>query len=79
MSVKTSFELSDNPTQPPIQSLGVKEPGCQANHSVPPSAEVKKTWIYTFTPLYVFMAECLVKHRDNFTFTLLSENRAPRH
>jgi len=25
-------------------------------------------WIYTFTPQYVFMAWCLVKHRDNLTF-----------
>jgi hypothetical protein len=26
-------------------------------------------WIYTSIPLYAFMAYCLVKHRDNFTFT----------
>jgi hypothetical protein len=48
------------PTQPPIQwipgplSLGVKRLGRGA---VPP------------LPQYVFMAWCLVKHRDNFTFT----------
>jgi uncharacterized C2H2 Zn-finger protein len=24
-------------------------------------------WIYTSTPPYVFMAQCLVKHKDNFT------------
>jgi len=34
------------------------------------SAEVKNAWSYTCTPLYVFMAWCLVKHRDNFTFAL---------
>jgi hypothetical protein len=36
----------------------------------PSSAEVKNAWSYTSTPQYVFMAWCLVKHRDNFTFTL---------
>jgi hypothetical protein len=29
----------------------------------------KNAWSYTFTPLLVFMACCLVKHKDNFTFT----------
>jgi hypothetical protein len=33
------------------------------------NAEIKNTWRYTSTPQYVFMAWCLVKHRDNFTFT----------
>jgi hypothetical protein len=28
----------------------------EAQHSPPTSAEAKKTWIYTFTPPYVFMA-----------------------
>jgi hypothetical protein len=37
-------------------SLGVKRPGREADHSPPTSAEVKKTWIYTSTPPYVFMA-----------------------
>jgi len=32
------------------------------------SAEVKNAWSYTSTPQYVFIAWCLVKHRDNFTF-----------
>jgi hypothetical protein len=35
----------------------------------PSSAEVKNAWSYTSIPQYVFMAWCLVKHRDNFTFT----------
>jgi hypothetical protein len=34
---------------------GVKRPGCEADHSPPTSAEVKKTWVCTFTPTYVFM------------------------
>jgi hypothetical protein len=62
------------PTRPPIQwvpgtlALGVKRPGREADDSPPSSAEVKNAWSYTFTPQYVFMAWCLVKHRDNFTF-----------
>jgi hypothetical protein len=63
------------PTQPPIQwvtgavSLGVKRPGREADHSPPSSAEIKNAWNYTSTPQYAFMVWCLVKHRDNFTFT----------
>jgi hypothetical protein len=37
-------------------SQAVKRPGCDADHSPPTSAVVKKTCIYTSTPLYVFMA-----------------------
>jgi hypothetical protein len=61
------------PTQPPIQwvpgalSLGVKRPGREADHSLPSSAEIKDAWSYTSTPQYVFLAWCLIKHRD-FTF-----------
>jgi hypothetical protein len=50
------------PTQPPnlwvpgALSPGVKRPRRQADHSPPTSAEVKKTWIYTCTSPYVFMA-----------------------
>jgi hypothetical protein len=57
------------PTQPPIQWVpGMKLPGREVDHSYPFSAEVKNTWRYTSTLPYVFMAWCLVKHRDNFTF-----------
>jgi hypothetical protein len=35
---------------------GVKRQGREADHSPPTSAEVKKIWIYTTTPLYVCMA-----------------------
>jgi hypothetical protein len=44
------------PTQPPIQwvslalSLGLKQPGCEVDHSLPSSAEVKNAWGYTCTP-----------------------------
>jgi hypothetical protein len=55
-----------------ILSLGVKRPRREADHSPPSSAEVKNAWSYTSTPPYVFIAWCLVKHRDNFTFYLLN-------
>jgi len=56
----------------PIQWVpGVKMPGREAHHSPPCSAEVTNWWSYTPTPQYIFMAWCLVKHRD-FTFTLTS-------
>jgi hypothetical protein len=65
------------PTQTPIEwvrgalSLCVKRPGRETDHSPPSSAEVKNAWSYTSTPQYVFMAWCLVKHRNNFTFYLI--------
>jgi hypothetical protein len=34
----------------------------------PTSVEVKKAWIYTSTPPYAFMVQCLVKLRANVTF-----------
>jgi hypothetical protein len=66
------------PTQPPIQwkpealSLGVKRPGSEANHSPPPSAEVKE-WVELYlhshnTPSW---RGAQLKHRDNFTFTFV--------
>jgi hypothetical protein len=48
---------------------GKDPPGREADHSPPPSAEVKNAWSHTSTPQYAFMACCLVKHRGNFTFT----------
>jgi hypothetical protein len=35
--------------------LGVKQPGLEGENSPPASAEVKKMWIYTSIPPYVFM------------------------
>jgi hypothetical protein len=56
-----SYPKSSRPaprsTHPPIQwvlgdlSLGVKRPGREVDHSPPTSAEVKKMWIYTSTPI----------------------------
>jgi hypothetical protein len=55
------------PTQPPIQwvpgtfSLELKWPGSEADHSPPPSAEVKE-WVelYLHSPNYAFMEWCSV-------------------
>jgi hypothetical protein len=52
----TSSRQVLGPTQSPIQwvpgalSPGVKRPGRETDHSLPTSAEVKKTWIYTSNP-----------------------------
>jgi hypothetical protein len=58
----TSSRPSLRSTQPPIQPMGtgalspgVKRQGCEADHSPPASAEVKKMWIYTSTLPYGFM------------------------
>jgi hypothetical protein len=64
----TASGLALGPTQPPFQwvpealSLGVKRPVCEADHPPPSNAEV-------------FMVWCLVKHRDNFTFTFVRRMR----
>jgi hypothetical protein len=39
---------------------GVKWMEPETDHSPPTSAEVKKTWIYTSTHPYAFMAQCLI-------------------
>jgi hypothetical protein len=49
-------------------SLGVKQLGCEADHSYPSSAKVKDAWSYTSTPTYNFMASYLAKHRDNYPY-----------
>jgi hypothetical protein len=49
--------------------IGGSFPGCEADYSTPSSAEFKNAWNCTYTLACVFMAWCLIKHRDNFTFT----------
>jgi hypothetical protein len=52
-----------------VLAPGIKRPPVKLTtylHLVPRS---KNEWSYTSTPQYPFMAWCLVKHRDNFTFT----------
>jgi hypothetical protein len=59
------------PTQPPNQwGPGAKRQRREDDHSPLPNAEVKNAWSYTSTPP-CFMAWCLIKHRNNFTSTLL--------
>jgi hypothetical protein len=48
---KTSYKMGTGGSFP-----GVKRQGSEADRSPPTSAEVKKTWIYTPTPPYVFRA-----------------------
>jgi hypothetical protein len=81
----TASRTALEPTQPPIQwvsgalSLGVKQPERETDHWPLSSAEVKEfVELYLHSSMrgpippllqYVFMAWCLVKSRDNFTFT----------
>jgi hypothetical protein len=60
----TMFSTSSRPALGPTQPIqwvtgdlspGVKRPGSEADNLPPASAEVKKMWIYTSTPPYVFM------------------------
>jgi hypothetical protein len=63
------FSISSRPaqesTQPPIEwaptvlSPGVKRQEREAVNSPETSAEVKKTWLYTYPTPYVFMVWCL--------------------
>jgi hypothetical protein len=76
------LELTQPPIQrvPGALSLRLKRPWCEDYRSLPSSAEVKNTQSYTSTSQYifmercyirhksVFMAWCLIKHRDSFTF-----------
>jgi hypothetical protein len=43
---------------------GVERPGFEADHSSSSSAEFKNAWSYTSTFPCVYMAWCLVKHRQ---------------
>jgi hypothetical protein len=49
-----------HPTSYPVNNGAlcsrVKRPGHEGDHSLQTTAEVKKTWFYTFTPSYAFMA-----------------------
>jgi hypothetical protein len=57
---------------PGALSLGVKQPGHEADHSHPSSAKVKYVWSYIYTPpirLHGMVLSEKKKHRDNFTFT----------
>jgi hypothetical protein len=47
----TSYKMGTGGSFP-----GIKRQGRETDHSPPTSAEVKKMWIYTSTPPYLFMA-----------------------
>jgi hypothetical protein len=74
----TSSRVALGSTQPPLRwiqgalSPEIKRPGLEANHSPPTVAEVKQMWSYTsITHTPSWRSVWLVKHRDNFTFTVL--------
>jgi hypothetical protein len=66
------------PTQPRIQWVTgalyaeIKRPSRESDNEPSSSPQAKNTWNYNSTPQCVFVASCLVKHRDNITliFTL---------
>jgi hypothetical protein len=48
---------------------GIKRPERKTDHSYPSSVEVQNTWSYVSTPPYVFIAWCLMNHKDNTIFS----------
>jgi hypothetical protein len=74
------YSMSSKPAlgsnQPPIQwvsgilSSGVKQQGCEADRSRPTSDGIKKTWVYTSTPPYIFMAQCLISYVQGQVYLL---------
>jgi hypothetical protein len=50
-------------------ATGGSFPGGKATTHLHLAPRPKNAWSNTSTPQYVFMALCLVKHKDNFTFT----------
>jgi hypothetical protein len=57
-SILSRLALGSTPIQwvPGALNLRLKRPGLETDHSPPTNAEVRKTWIYTSTPSYAFMA-----------------------
>jgi hypothetical protein len=62
------YQLWDPPSLLSNGYWGLKRPGHEDDHSPPSSAEIKEC-VQLYTIQYFFMAWCLVKQRDNFTFT----------
>jgi hypothetical protein len=72
-----SFKPALGPTKPPIQWVGARDSflECKAAEvwswltiRLQLMPKVNKTWICISTQPYVLIAQCLVKHRYNFTF-----------
>jgi len=64
-SQTTSYPMGTEESSP-----GVERPGCEAHRSPLSSAEVNNAWSYTCAAPYDFMVWNLVKHWENFTFTI---------
>jgi len=69
-SVCRAFRLTLRPNQPlscgaRSSSQAVKWFRHEVDLSPPIVTEVKNVWNCTFSPPYVFMAWCLIKHRDS--------------
>jgi hypothetical protein len=78
----TSSRPTLGPTQPPIQwvlgalSPGLKKPGREADHLPPTRVEVKQHGsIHPLPHTSSWSSAKLVKHRDNFAFTLVYKRR----
>jgi hypothetical protein len=63
VQVSVESRIFSSPRRPPSYPMsngdpftGVKQKGCEADHSPPASVEVKKIRMYTSTPPYAFMA-----------------------
>jgi hypothetical protein len=75
---KRFFSTMSGPAVGPIQSqagalsLGVKQPGCEADTSI--WCQGQEWQRYT---TYIFMTWCLIKHRDNFTFFTIYQQLMP--
>jgi hypothetical protein len=57
---------------------GLKQPGRESDHSPPCNINNKEVCSYTATPLFVFLAWSLIKHRHNFTYTSSERIRRSR-
>jgi hypothetical protein len=53
---------------------GVKQPGHECDQSPPSSAKVKNVWAIPLLTQFLFMVSCLVKQRDNYTFTFIKHS-----
>jgi hypothetical protein len=49
--------------------------GDKSDRSRSSSNKVRNTWSYTSTPPFVLMVWYLIRHKDNFTFSLYNFNK----
>jgi hypothetical protein len=59
----TASRPAPEPIQSPNQCIREKRPEREDNYSLLTITEVKNAWSYTYTLPYVFMTQCLIKHR----------------